>query len=184
MIESPTHTMKQTIKISLLEYNTGQIEGLPANPRFIKDDKYEKLKTSLKEDPEMLELRELLVVPLDKIYVVIAGNMRLRAASELGMKELPCKVIPAGTDPATLRAIATKDNVSFGAWDHDLLSSEWSEEELKHWGVDIPDIDFDDDEPEPEKTISKKLLVECELLDELEKLYSELQTRGFVCTLK
>lgn len=177
--------MKQTIKISLLEYNTGQIEGLPANPRFIKDDKYEKLKTSLKEDPEMLELRELLVVPLDKIYVVIAGNMRLRAASELGMKELPCKVIPAGTDPATLRAIATKDNVSYGAFDWEMMLNEWDTEELERWGLDIPDIgDDDEEESNTEKMLSKKLFVECTDLNQLEKLYEELQNRGFVCSLK
>ncbi|WP_138481579.1 ParB N-terminal domain-containing protein [Dyadobacter bucti] len=177
--------MKQTIKIHLLEYNTGQIEGLPANPRFIKDDKYEKLKMSLQEDPEMLELRELLVVPLDKIFVVIAGNMRLRAASELGIKELPCKVIAAGTDPATLRAISIKDNISYGNHDWDMLANEWEVEELEHWGLDIPDLGADEEEaPNTEKILSKKLIIECGDLNELEKLYGELQDRGFVCSLK
>ena len=176
--------MKQTINISLLENNTGQIKGLPENPRFIKDEKFEKLKTSLQEDPEMLELRELIVIPHGKKYVVIAGNMRLRAAIDLEFKELPCKVIPSDTDEKTLRAITVKDNVAYGQHDHDLLSSEWDIEELEHWGLDIPDLDTAEDEPEPEKSISKKLTVECETVTKLEDLFEELQNRGFVVTLK
>jgi len=49
----------ELIEISKIKCNTGQIEGLPKNPRLIKDDKYEKLLKSIQEDPEMLELREL-----------------------------------------------------------------------------------------------------------------------------
>lgn len=32
---------------------------MPKNPRFIRDDKFKKLVQSIKDDPEMLELREL-----------------------------------------------------------------------------------------------------------------------------
>lgn len=47
------------IKLSKLNLNSGQVEGLPKNPRFISDEKYEKLLNSLREDPEMIELREI-----------------------------------------------------------------------------------------------------------------------------
>lgn len=63
--------------------NTGQISGLPQNPRFIRDDRYEKLVKSIQDDPEMLELRECIVYPYAAAYVVIAGNMRLRATIEV-----------------------------------------------------------------------------------------------------
>lgn len=66
------------IKLSKLIENRGQIEGLPANPRIIKDEKYAKLKKSIEEDPEMLELRELLVYPFNKKYIVIGGNCVLK----------------------------------------------------------------------------------------------------------
>ena len=63
--------------------NDGQITGLPKNPRFIRDERYEKLVKSIKDDPEMLDLRECLVVPYAAAYVAIAGNMRLRATIEV-----------------------------------------------------------------------------------------------------
>ncbi|MDQ6482242.1 ParB/RepB/Spo0J family partition protein [Dyadobacter sp. LHD-138] len=177
--------MKQNIKISLLDNNEGQIEGLPANPRLIKDDKFEKLKLSLTDDPEMLDLRELLVVPHGKRFVVIAGNMRLRAAIDLEFIDLPCKIIPSDTDPKKLRAIAQKDNISYGEHDWDMLMNEWDTEELKEWGIDIRDVVDDDDEKEEEpKVLSKKLLVECSEANDLDSLYEELQKRGFLCTLK
>lgn len=47
-----------------LEENTGQLEGLPKNPRLIKGDKFKKLKKSIQDNPEMLALRELLVYPM------------------------------------------------------------------------------------------------------------------------
>lgn len=176
--------MTQPIKLSLLDNNEGQIAGLPANPRFIKDDKFEKLKQSLLDDPEMLELRELLVVPFGKRFIVIGGNMRLRAAKELNFIDLPCKIIPADTDPKKLRAITQKDNISYGEHDWDLLLNEWDTDELKHWGIEIRDVVEDDEIEEEPKVISKKLLVECSEANELDSLYEELQKRGFLCTLK
>ena len=67
------------IPIKALELNKGQIEGLPKNPRFIKDARYAALVKSIADSPEMLRIRELMVVPHGDKYVVIGGNMRLRA---------------------------------------------------------------------------------------------------------
>jgi len=89
----------------------------------------------------MLELRELIVVPKDGIYVVIAGNMRLRAMQELKMKEAPCKVLPADTAIEKLRAYTIKDNVPFGEHDWSALANEWDAVELADWGLDAPGFD-------------------------------------------
>jgi hypothetical protein len=79
--------MKQElVHITKLVNNKGQIEGLPKNPRFIKDHKFVQLKQSIKDDPEMLELREVIAVDYNGELVVIAGNMRLNACLELGIK--------------------------------------------------------------------------------------------------
>lgn len=137
----------QSIKITKLVGNTGQIEGLPKNPRFIRDDKFAKLVQSIKDDPEMLDLRELLVIPHGKEYVVIGGNMRLRAMIECGHKEAPCKVLDKATPPEKLRAYAAKDNVGFGEWDWDQLANEWDAVELADWGLDTPGFDVDEIEP-------------------------------------
>lgn len=130
----------QLIDIKKLVNNTGQIEGLPANPRLIKDDKYKKLVQSIKDDPEMLDLRELLVYPFNKKYVVIAGNMRLKGMQELNYTQAPCKVLDAKTSVEKLKAYTIKDNISFGEHDWDLIANEWDAEQLDGWGLDIPDF--------------------------------------------
>lgn len=130
--------MIQTISISLLDFNKGQLKGLPKNPRFFRDYRYEAMKKSIKESPEMLELRELIVFPYpDGRYVVVCGNLRLRACKELGYKELPCKVLDPSTDVKKLREYATKDNVNFGENDMDVMANEWDKDELQDWGVEF-----------------------------------------------
>lgn len=129
----------QTITLPILRIkpNKGQIDGLPANPRIIKDDKYRKLKASIEENPEMLELRPLLVYEHKGEYIIIGGNMRYRACKELGYKELPCIIIPPEATIEQLRAYTIKDNNGFGEWDYDMLANEWDAVELDDWGVDV-----------------------------------------------
>jgi hypothetical protein len=129
----------QLIPISNLINNLGQIPDVPKNPRFIKDTRFEKLVKSLQDNPEMLSARELLVYQHENQNIVIGGNMRLRAAKELGYKELPCKVLTDLTSEQ-IRAIVIKDNVSFGSDDFESLSNEWDSLELEEWGMDIPNI--------------------------------------------
>lgn len=127
-----------TIKISLLEFNKGQLKGLPKNPRFFRDYRYNEMKTSIEESPEMLELRELIVYPLPEgKFLVVCGNLRLRACKELGYTELPCKILSPDTDVKKLREYATKDNVSFGENDMDVMENDWDKTELAHWGVEF-----------------------------------------------
>lgn len=130
--------LTQQIKISLLQSNTGQVPGLPKNPRLIKDDKYLKLLQSLKEDPEMLDLRELIVFPFEDKFIVIAGNMRLKAMSELGYKEAPCKILSADTPVEKLKAYTIKDNIGYGDHNWADLQIEWDVEQLCEWGLDMP----------------------------------------------
>lgn len=127
------------IEISKLKNNTGQIEGVPKNPRFIKDEKYKQLVQSIKDDPEMLELREVIAYDNSGELVVIAGNMRLRACKELGKTEIPAKVLPSETPARKLRAFAIKDNVPFGENSWDDLANDWDMMELEEWGMELPD---------------------------------------------
>ena len=128
-----------TIEIGLIEQNTGQIAGVPANPRTISDERLEALKRSIQDLPDMLSMRELLVYPLDGMYIVLGGNMRLRACIELGYTEMPCKVIPPSTPAEKLRAIIMQDNNEYGEMEWDMVASDWDADELKDWGVELPD---------------------------------------------
>lgn len=137
----------QSIAISLLDTNDGQIAGVPANPRTIDPVDFANLKKSIEDNPEMLGMRELLVYPVGGRYVVIGGNMRLKAMRDLGFSDAPCKVLPESTDTATLRAVLIKDNVQKGEWDAAMLQNDWSADELQEWGVELPEFE----QPEPEQ---------------------------------
>lgn len=137
------------IDLGLIHPNDGQLEGLPKNPRFIRDNKYKKLVQSIKDDPEMLELRELLVYDTGDPslqYIIVGGNMRYRAIKELCYTEAPCKVIPTGFSIEKMRRIVLKDNSNFGEMDFEALVNEWSMDEIESAAIDVPDIE----EPEIE----------------------------------
>ncbi len=133
----------KNINVKDLEVNKGQIEGLPKNPRFIRDERFEALKKSIEDAPEMLSLRELLVYPYDGKYVVIGGNMRLRACIDIGYKEIPCKVLDKETPVIKLREYSIKDNQPFGQNDWDIIANEWDAEELRGWGMELMSTDWE-----------------------------------------
>lgn len=158
----------QNIELSKLETNKGQIEGLPKNPRLIKDAKFEKLKKSIEDNPEMLGMREVLVYPHGSKYVIIGGNMRFQACKELQFETVPCKVLDKDMTAEQLRAITIKDNVGFGEHDWELLANEWDSVELEEWGLEVPtyltdsDIDLDSffEEDNSEKESKFKIVLE------------------------
>jgi len=110
-----------------------QIKSNPNNPRLIKDDKFYKLVKSLEEDPDFCNVRPVVV---NKDMIVLGGNMRLKAAKELGWKEIPCEIVDWSEEKQ--RAFTIKDNVGYGEWDWDMLANEWDAEQLNEWGLDIP----------------------------------------------
>ena len=116
------------------------IKGNTKNPRQLEKKKFEKLVKSLKEFPEMLEKRPLIVAD----GVILGGNMRYKAALELGFKEVPIIDASEWTEEQRNQFII-KDNLSFGAWDWDILANEWDAVELDQWGLDVwqPEIDPD-----------------------------------------
>lgn len=111
----------------------GEIKTNPKNPRVIKDEKYKKLVQSIKEFPEMLEIRPIVV---DKDFIVLGGNMRLKACKEAGLEEIPV-ICAESLTPQQQKEFIIKDNVSFGQWDWKVLNEEWDNEFLSSWGMDV-----------------------------------------------
>jgi DNA modification methylase len=111
-----------------------QVVSNTSNPRIIKDDKFKKLVKSIKEFPEMLNLRPIVV---DKDMVVLGGNMRLKACQAAGLTEVPIIVADQLT-PEQQAEFIIKDNVGFGEWDWDILANEWDAELLQDWGLELP----------------------------------------------
>lgn len=125
--------MSMKIKITDIKPN-------PSNPRVIKDDKFKKLVESIKSLPEMAEVRPIVV---NKDMIVLGGNMRLKAMKEAGWKEVPVQIVDWPEDKQ--REFIIKDNVGFGEWEWQLLSTEWDVEQLQEWGLDLPGFDIDAD---------------------------------------
>ena len=172
-----------SMELAQLEPNNGQLEGLPSNPRQITDSKMDLLKQNIQQYPEMLTLRGLLVYPLENgKYIIIGGNMRYLAMSELGFKTAPCIIIPKETSIEQLKAYSVIDNNGFGKWDWDMLANEWDTSELEDWGLDLPiqeseiDMDefFDSVGNEDEKSKGEKLTVS--IPDELAEKKDEIKS--------
>jgi DNA modification methylase len=127
-----------------------EVKPNPKNPRIIKDVKFNKLVTSIKEFPDMLNKRPLVVfTDVDNKYVVLGGNMRLKACKEIGLKEIPIIVADEWTEEQK-NEFLIRDNVGFGEWDWDSLANEWDAEKLDDWGLDLP-IDLSVQELEAEE---------------------------------
>jgi hypothetical protein len=122
--------------MNIIQSPIGQVKTNPNNPRIIKDDKYSKLVKSIKEFPQMLQLRPIVV---NDDMIVLGGNMRLKACKEAGLKEVPIIKASELTEDQQ-REFIIKDNVGFGEWDWQSLQADWDLEKLDEWGMDIPDF--------------------------------------------
>lgn len=144
--------VKERINLSCLELNEGQIVGIPKNPRYLKGEEHDKLKKSLKDSPELLQYKPLMVYAIeDGKFVVICGNMRLRICQELhnegveGFDALPCFVLNKDVPIAKIKEYAIKDNVQAGNWDWDeLANGDWEVDDLQDWGVDCSFLGTED----------------------------------------
>lgn len=126
----------KTEKVSIKE-----IKNNPKNPRVIKNQKFQKLVQSIKEFPQMLDIRPIIV---NKDNVILGGNMRFRAAIDAGLKEVT--IARVDLTPEQEDEFIVKDNSNFGEWDWDVLANQFDLGELDDWGLDIPVYLTDDDE--------------------------------------
>lgn len=195
--------VKERINLSCLELNEGQIVGIPKNPRYLKGEEHDKLKKSLKDSPELLQYKPLMVYAIEGgKFVVICGNMRLRICQELhnegveAFDALPCFVLNKDVPIAKIKEYAIKDNVQAGNWDWDeLANGDWEVEDLQDWGVDCSflteseDADNLEKKEKEEKDYSDeivseyKLEVDCKNEETLQALYEELTGRELECRI-
>ncbi|QDP49363.1 MAG: hypothetical protein GOVbin2669_32 [Prokaryotic dsDNA virus sp.] len=159
--------MNKKVKINKLKPNI-------ANPRNIKNAKFKQLVQSIKDFPEMLEIRPIVV---NSDMLILGGNMRHKAAIEAGLTEIPIKIANNITKEQEQEFII-KDNVGFGEWEWDLLANEWSSYELKDWGLDVWQNEDDIADIEEITTFSESVnfIIKCEDQKQLEELQSKLNT--------
>jgi len=109
------------------------IKRNPNNPRNLKEDNFKKLTQSIKDFPQMLDIRPIVV---NDDMVVLGGNMRLKACKEAGLKEVPVMKASDLTEEQQ-REFIIKDNVGFGEWNWELLQDKWDWELLDEWGLEL-----------------------------------------------
>jgi len=162
-----------------------EIKLNPNNPRLIKDDKFTKLVQSIKDFPEMLDIRPIVV---NQDMIILGGNMRYKACKEAGLKEIP--VIVTDLTEEQQKEFLIKDNVSGGEWDWDLLN-EWDTEQLEDWGLDIPIFDINGeigdegnfDDPGINGKNQYGVIVMCESAGTQESVFNDLTNMGFNCKI-
>ena len=167
--------------MKILKKDISEIKENPNNPRYIKEKKFNDLVKSIKNFPEMLEQRPLVI---DENNIVLGGNMRLKALKKLNYKKIPVIKVNNWTEDKKKEFII-KDNVGFGQWDFDILANEWANYDLNEWGIDLPKFDLDEDTKDLSDTINESFRVEVELdsEEEQEKLYNKLIDKGYICRL-
>ncbi len=160
-----------------------EIKLNPSNPRTIKDYKFNKLVQSIKDLPQMLDIRPIVV---NKDMVILGGNMRFKACIEAGLKEVPI-IIAKNLTEEQEREFLIKDNVSGGEWDFEMLANEWDVEQLEGWGLDIPTFDLNNENENNDLSdnLETNYRIEVILSDEKtqELLYNELIERNYKCRL-
>ena len=148
------------IKAKIEKVSISSITENAANPRTINKHKFQKLVNSVKQFPEMLSLRPIVV---DKDNVILGGNMRYKACKELGLKEVYI-IQAADLDDKQAQEFIIKDNVGFGEWDWDILANTFDNVELKEWGLDVW---------QPEEEIDYSVLDEIDLEEKIDNLYDQ-----------
>ena len=153
----------------------------PNNPRLIKDEKFKKLCQSLKDFPEMLNIRPIVV---NKDMIILGGNMRYKAAKEIGLKEIPVTIADLTEDQQ--REFLIKDNTSGGEWDWEVLANEWDVEQLEEWGLDVPNFEQEYEEIIPsgyEENQKWFLNIEFENEKHCQEWYDKLINEGLICKI-
>jgi len=164
-----------------------QIKPNPKNPRTIKDERFEKLKKSIQDFPDMLNKRPLVCfTDTDGKFVVLGGNMRLKAAKDLGLKELPIILADEWTEEQKAEFLI-KDNVGFGEWDWNELNNDWDTEQLEVWGLEVPkfkvEAESEIDDLSDKINSLYRIEIVCKDEEEQEKSYNKLIEQGYECRL-
>ena len=171
------------------------LKPLENNPRYIKEEDFERLCASVQNNPELFEAQPIILSDRTGELVIIAGNQRYRAAKEVGLKEVPT-VLLTGLTEQKEKEIIIRTNITNGKWDYDRLANDdWDVDDLNDWGVDVsfldPDEDEDNDDEDkkdiPEKDLSNEVntsfevIVECDNEEMQQEIFNNLTEEGYKC---
>jgi hypothetical protein len=169
---------------------TESIKPNPNNPRTINESKFQQLVRSMTVFPQMLEKRPLVCfTDANGALVVLGGNMRLRAAQEIGMKDVPVILADDWTEEQR-QEFLIKDNVNYGDWDWDALEENFDMDLMDDWGLNFPsqpEPEAPENDPFDDPGITARnqygVIVMCEDEDNQEKVFQALSELGYNCKI-
>lgn len=175
-----------------MKVSISDIKSNPINPRTISESKFKQLVNSLIAFPQMLDKRPLVCyTDVDGKYVVLGGNMRLKAAQEIGITKIPIILADDWSDEQR-NEFLIKDNINFGTWDLDMLGENFEISMLTDWGFEFPDF------KEAEAMLAEKnyfddaglqaknqygVIVLCDDEQDQEKKFKQLTDAGHNCKI-
>ena len=160
---STPHKTKQMIEA----YNINEIHPNEANPRTIRDSKFEQLVKSIREFPDMTMVRPLII---NQDNMILGGNQRFMAMKELGFTTVPCQKVDWSAERQ--REFLIRDNTNYGSWDWDALANDFNADDLEDWGLELPKVI---DEVEEEPTIDTQKITLEYTPDEYKQVKKALQ---------
>lgn len=115
-----------------MEYRkTTDLKEYPGNPRKISPEKLNSLMESIKRNPDYFEAKPIILSDRTGELIIIAGNMRYKAACALKLETVPTVLIK-GIGEEREKEIILLDNFHHGEWVPELLD-----------GFDFEFIDFE-----------------------------------------
>jgi hypothetical protein len=134
----------------LSHLHPSEINEAPENPREISSERFAALRYALEADPGMMEARPIIVDARNG--EVVCGNMRLRAARELGWEKVPV-YLKVFRDDAQRREWMLRDNQEYGTWVPDELAALVQTHEAA--GADMSLLGFSQQEIDDLKSIGE-----------------------------
>ena len=163
-----------------------EVNENPNNPRFIEDEKFEKLVLSIKEFPEMLEIRPIAVTGENNM--ALGGNQRLKASKAAGLTEVWI-IDLSHLSPEKQQEFIIKDNLAYGEWDWGILTKDFLTADLKKWGLEKEKktVTFEVKGDFADQGISPKsqyaVMITCKDETDQKKVFEKMQKEGYICKI-
>ena len=168
---------------NIIQKNIKTLIAAEYNPRQLTKEQYKHLSDSLKRfgvvDPILINKNK------DRKNIIIGGHQRVKVATDLGLKEIPCIELDLTLDQE--KELNVRLNKNVGEWDMDILSNLFDVDELLEWGFSTTELDLDihEDPKDISESITEQfeVVIECSGEVEQEEVFNKVTKLGYKCRI-
>lgn len=164
--------MKKQIIWKVEKRKIDELKPHSKNPRIFTEKGMKDLKNSI----DSIGFAQPININQDN--TILSGHARLKTLELQGIKEVDVYVPDRLLTPKQEEEVLVRMNANTaGQWDFDILANQFELEEISDWGLEVPNIDLDNEEKEindlSDNLKSKYILeIECDSEAEQEILYN------------